>query len=72
MGAPIFYMELTLERALKEQSASARDIAFSITAKQPRSYFAWLAIANLTNSSLSENEEANQRLKLLDPFNPRH
>ena len=72
MGAPIFYMELTLERALKEQSASARDIAFSITAKQPRSYFAWLAIANLTNSSLSENEEANQRLKLLDPFNPRY
>lgn len=72
LGAPVFYRELTLERALREQSARARDIALEIVSRNPRSYFAWLAISSSPSSSYSEVSEAKQRLKQLDPFNPQN
>lgn len=72
LGAPIFYKELALERALREQSSSSREIALNIIRKNPRSYFAWLALSVVPNSTPAEVSEAKKRLEELDPFNPNH
>lgn len=70
-GATVFYKEMALERALKEDGVIARQIALDIISSNPRSYFAWGALSILTSSSLEEVSQATENLNRLDPFNPR-
>ena len=73
LGASQFHKELVLDALMQsgpQGQAPALELAQRIVEKHPRSFFTWVVILNLPNSSQVLKGEALERIRTLDPFHP--
>jgi O-antigen ligase len=71
LGATAFHMELALDAAVKANNEALADqITEELLNRYPRDFMAWRVKQVLASSTPEERDEAYQRLKAMDPFNP--
>jgi len=72
IGGNQLLKEFVLERAVKSNDADlAKDLASELVVRHPRNWYAWNVIGGLSVSTDAERREAIERLRVLDPLNPR-
>jgi O-antigen ligase len=71
LGATSYHMEITLDAAVRANDIALADaITDELLTRYPRNFMAWRLRQMLATSTREEREEAYQRLKAMDPFNP--
>jgi O-antigen ligase len=72
LGGTAFHMELVLDASIKANNEElARQVTDQIIDWYPRDFMAWQVKQVLVSSSPQEREDAYQRLKAMDPYNPK-
>lgn len=71
VGATAFHQELVLDSALQSNlTDAAQGFAYEILMNYPRDFFAWKVIAMTSPQGSTEQNQALENLRRLDPFNP--
>ena len=71
LGSTSFHSELFLDFTMRNNLVSeVKPTAIRITEKYPRDFFAWRVLSVASESTTQERNQALERAKALDPFNP--